>query len=107
MRKTAPMPAPVKLSPAVKRALDEMHKATVAERYEDAEILCDGLVCMLGERGVSRVTVNNMLRLCLLRHENMGGCDHYTLNEDGMLLAADPNYQPRILPFLRKSLMLL
>ena len=82
---------------AVLRACREMAKAAQDDELEDAEIVCERGECWLGYRRISKATVNRMLRLCLLRDgSDVKGCERYTLNSEGMALAADAGYVPLI-----------
>jgi hypothetical protein len=78
------------LSEAAHRALAEMHEAEVADNHEDAEIVCDGGECWLGVRRVNRNTVNALLEVLAVRHDTLGGADHYTLNDTGRSILARP-----------------
>lgn len=79
------------ITPTVVSVLQEMARAERAEEWEDAEIVQDGGQVWLGLRRLSVQTVNRLLVLVLVRHTKEGGCDHYTLNEDGRRVAANPN----------------
>jgi len=88
-----------------KRALEvlqAMAKAEAENNLEDAEIVQEGGQCWVGLERISPRTVERLLQLCLLRHEGSGGCDRYTLNEEGRRMAADPNYVPLIDAKLRE-----
>lgn len=87
------------IRPAVVRACKEMAAAEGRDDYEAAEIVGSPSEYWLGDRRVSAATVNAMLRLCLLRSDQIGTeYEIHTLNEDGRGVAKDPqNYVPRIL----------
>lgn len=72
------------------QALQDLDQAEREERYEDAEIVCDGIECWLGERRVSYRTVNSLLRLMALSYSGLGGASHYTLNGTGRELRKNP-----------------
>lgn len=78
------------LSEAAHRALAEMREAEVADNHEDAEIVCDGGECWLGLRRVNRNTVNALLEVLAVRHDTLGGADHYTLNDTMAVVAGKP-----------------
>lgn len=85
------------MSAACDKVLKQMLAAEEADLLEDAEIVCDGNSCWVGDMQIRKETVTRLLQLCLVRSEDMGGCEHYTLNEEGRAMAKDPNYQPLIL----------
>lgn len=65
--------------------------------YEDAEIVCSGLECWVGDHRTNWKIVNGLLRLCLLRDvSDTKGCLRFTLNEEGRAMADNPNYVPII-----------
>jgi hypothetical protein len=90
------------MTPRCLEVLRSMLKAHEAQDWDNAEIVQDGDQCWLGDERISPRTVNRLLQLCLIRHEAMGGCDHYTINEEGRRMVADPNYTPLIDAELRK-----
>lgn len=76
-----------------KRALEVLRSLKAAEeaqRWEEAEIVCDGLDCWMGDQRISRATVNRLLRIVALSFDDNGGAEHYTLNGTGRALANDP-----------------
>lgn len=82
------------MTPTCRMVLKQMLKAHEAEDWENAEIVQDGGEVWIGDQRISTRTVDRLLCMLLLRHESSGGCDHYTLNEEGRKVAADPTYTP-------------
>lgn len=75
-----------------------MQAAEAVDNLDDAEVVCDGRACYVGLRPVARATVNQLLRLVLLREDGAGGgMERYTLNEESRALLKDPGYVPQIL----------
>lgn len=90
------------MTKAALQCVEEMALAEESLRYEDAEIVCEGLECWLGQRRVARRTLQVLIRLVLVsRQSNEGECERYALNEDGRAMAADENYEPRIIALMR------
>ncbi|WP_371436350.1 hypothetical protein [Polaromonas sp.] len=85
------------MTTACDKVLKRMLAAEEADLLEDAEIVCDGNSCWVGDMQIRKETVTRLLQLCLVRSEDMGGCEHYTLNEEGRAMAKDTNYRPQIL----------
>ena len=63
--------------------LTEMREAEDAENYEDAEIVCEGIRCWLGDCQVSYSTVQGLLRLVLVSDTSDSGVHRYTINDTG------------------------
>jgi len=79
------------VTPAMARCLAEMIEAESEERFEDAEIVCDGQSCWLGDRRVRRQTVTALLRLVAISDRNDGGSvERYAINSVGRSIHADP-----------------
>lgn len=78
------------LTPAMHLALTELDKAECEERFDDAEIVCDGIECWLGYRRVSYRTVKALLKLMALSFDESGGAQHYTLNDTGRAIQGRP-----------------
>lgn len=85
------------------KLLREMHAAEKAECYEDAEIVCDGLSCWLGNRQTTRRTVTQLLRVCVVSDVSDAGkgADRYVLNEDGRAIAEDDQHVPLLVRQMR------
>jgi hypothetical protein len=76
-----------------KRALEVLRSLLAAERAENwdqAEIVCDGLDCWMGDERLSRQTVNRLVRVVAVSLDDGGGAEHYTLNGTGRALAENP-----------------
>ena len=76
--------------------LERLYEAEREERYEDAEIVCDGRECWIGLEKTSRQIVYQLLRLCVIGDVSDGGTERYTLNEEGRKVVNDPTYVPII-----------
>lgn len=73
------------------RCLGDMIKAEQEGRYEDSEIVCDGLWCWLGERRVHRKTVRALLRLVAISEQSdSGGVQRFVINGVGRSIKDDP-----------------
>lgn len=90
-------------TPAVLFNLRLMLEAHEAEDWENAELVCDGAECWIGDHRTSRPTLAKMLRLGILRADafnktglGSGHAERFTLNEEGIALARDPNYVPKL-----------
>ena len=90
------------ISAAATRVLTAMLEAEVSDELDDAEVVCDKGSCYLGLDTVSKRTVNELLRLCLVGYDDSGGAEHYTLNEEGRKMVADPEYVPIIVAALKR-----
>lgn len=86
----------VGLTPAMLQVLQDLDQAEREERYEDAEIVCSGIECWLGDRHVSCRTVKSLLKLMALSFDDMGGANHYTLNDTGRELSKHPELTEKI-----------
>lgn len=86
--------SPSHLSAGAQRVLTEMLKAEQAERFDDAELVCEANQCWIGLEQTSRAVVNELLREVLIRDQGEGGkgVERYTLNDDGRRAALDPSY---------------
>ncbi len=76
-----------------KRAIEVLRSLRAAERAENwdqAEIVCDGLDCWMGDERISRQTVTRLIRVVALSLDDGGGAEHYTLNGTGRALADNP-----------------
>lgn len=79
------------LTPAMKRLLVAMRTAEEANDLEDAEIVCDGIECWLGDVRTSRATVNRLLCLTLVSESSWGGgTDVFTINDAGRAVLKRP-----------------
>lgn len=87
---------PADISPAMRQVLEDLDQAERQDNYEDAEIVCCGIECWLGERRVSYRTVKSLLKLMALSFDDMGGAHHYTLNETGRELSKHPELAQKI-----------
>ena len=67
-----------------------MKAAESAQNWDDAEIVCDGADCWLGDQRISRRTVNSLVRVVALSFDDGGGAEHFTLNGTGRALADNP-----------------
>ncbi len=92
----------------MKLALQDLDQAEREDRLEDAEIVCDGIECWLGLRRVSYRTVKSLLRLTALSFSDLGGGQHYTLNETGRELLKRPElaHDVRLAIFRGKPFMI-
>jgi len=84
------------------RVLLRLQEAEDADNLDDAEIVCEGRDCYIGLTSISKATVNQLLRLVLIRDDSDwgGGMERYSLNEEGRAMVKDPNYIPKIVPIL-------
>lgn len=76
-----------------KRAHEVLRSLLAAERaeiWDQAEIVCDGLDCWMGDERISRRTVTRLIRVVALSLDDGGGAEHYTLNGTGRALAENP-----------------
>lgn len=71
--------------------LEDMHKAEQKKRFEDAEVVCDGLECWVGLRRISRRTVDGLLRLTAISPEKFDKSSVYVLNDTGRALLKRPD----------------
>ncbi len=90
------------ISQAALRVLTRMKQAEDADNLDDAEIVCDGRAVYVGLDSISKATVNELLRLVLIRDDSDQGSkvERYSLNEEGRAMVNDPNYVPKIVPIL-------
>lgn len=87
----------MEISKAMLATLKTMIDADGAGQYEDAEIVCEGRSCWLGDRQVSRATVNSLLCMLVISDaSDSGGIERYTVNEVGRALLQHPELAPRI-----------
>ncbi len=92
------------LSKAALRCLGEMIEAETDERYEDAELVCDGNSCWLGIRRVQKKTVNELLSVLALKDSNDGSTvQRYVINGVGRALHADPNLALDVVEALKQG----
>lgn len=87
------------ISKAAYRLLTELRNAEAIDDLDAAEVVCEGRFCYVGSRRVAKATVNELLRLVLLRDVGDAGAvvQRYALNEEGRAILQDPNYVPQIL----------
>ena len=90
------------ISKAAMRVLTQMKAAEDTDDLDDAEIVCEGRSCYVGLDSISKATVNELLRLVLVRDDSDQGkgMQRYSLNEEGRAMVADPDYVPKIVPLL-------
>ncbi|PZR93526.1 MAG: hypothetical protein DI537_10435 [Stutzerimonas stutzeri] len=89
-----------------KRAIEVLRTLRAAERAENwdqAEIVCDGLDCWMGDERLSRQTVTRLIRVVALTMDDSGGAEHYTLNGTGRALADNPSLVRDIEAAIRKG----
>jgi hypothetical protein len=91
------------LSPSMRRTLEELRDNADQERYEDAEIVCDGLECWLGQRRIARMTVNKLQQLTSISDvsDQNGGTQRFTINETGRNILKDESQVPELFKALR------
>ena len=77
------------LSQRAVECLRTMRDARVAEDYERAEIVRDGLQCWLGDERVANRTLNALIMACAVSHE-AGGIDRFAINDIGIAIAGRP-----------------
>lgn len=89
------MRVPGTLSDGAHAVVKMMYDAEREDRLDDAEVVCDGLLCWCGEKRTSRAVVSQLLRACLVRDvgEQGKGVERYVLNEDGRKAALDRSYR--------------
>ncbi len=88
------------ISQAALRVLTRMKQAEGADNRDDAEIVCEGRAAYVGLDSISKATVNELLRLVLIRDDSDQGSkvERYSLNEEGRAMVNDPKYVPKIVP---------
>ena len=93
------------ISKAAMRALVRMKDAESADNLDDAEIVCEGRTCYIGLDLIAKATVNELLRLVLIRDDSdqNGKVERYSINEEGRAILDDPNYIPKIVPILNAA----
>lgn len=83
-----------------KRALELLGLMTAAEareEYDEAEIVCDGFRCYLGEIPVSHRTVKNMLQhVAVSAASEPGSLERYVISETGRRILEDPAVADRV-----------
>jgi hypothetical protein len=83
--------------PAYKQILHEMARAEAADELDDAELVCEGLLCFLGERRVSLRSVKKLLQLVAIREDSYSESVHrYTLNDVGRALVRRPELEGEV-----------
>ncbi len=91
------------LTAAMERVLQGMRK----EGY-DGELVVEGGEVWYGLKRTNVATVNNLLRLCLIRDESGDGAmsdntfRRYSLNEEGRAILNRPGYEPMIVRHIKK-----
>ena len=90
------------ISNAAMQILTQLKDAEDADNLDDAEIVCEGRSCYVGLRSISKATVNELLRVVLIRDDSdqNGKLERYSLNEEGRSMVADPTYIPKIVLLL-------
>lgn len=83
------------------RCLHDMQVAEAEECFEDAEIVCEGIQCWLGDRQVSYRTVQALLRLLLVSESGDRQVHRYTLNDCGRGVLRRPALAEEIAHALR------
>lgn len=79
------------LTPAMLRLLRLMHEAETADRLDDAELVCEGARCWVGEVCTTKATANRLLRLTLISESSFGsGTQVFTLNSTGRAVLRRP-----------------
>jgi hypothetical protein len=68
------------------RLLQALATAEEEERWDDAEVTCEGRECWVGLRQTNWRTVNALLRLVALRDVSDTDCVRYAINDVGQLL---------------------
>lgn len=86
------------LTPAMERVLAWM----ASDIEDDGELVTEAGQAWYGLERTNMATVNNLLRLCLIRDEGGDGfagkepLKRYTINEEGRAILKDSNYVPSI-----------
>jgi hypothetical protein len=85
------------LTPAMRRFLIALRDG------EDKYAVAEGREVWVDNRRFSRVTLNRLLRLCLIKAESISGHEPeiYYHNEEGDRIIDDPRYEPLICAALR------
>lgn len=78
------------------KTLREMKEADEKENFDDAEIACDGLVCYIGARQISRRTVNALLKLTLIKADWSGGIERYVITETARHVLERPELEDEL-----------
>ena len=90
------------ISNAAMRILTQLKAAEDDDNLDDAEIVCEGRYCYVGLDSISKATVNELLRVVLIRDDSdqNGKLERYSINEEGRAMVNDPNYIPKIVSLL-------
>jgi hypothetical protein len=82
-----------------------MIEAENDDRFDDAEIVCDGNSCWLGIRRVRIATVHELLRVMALKDSSAGSkVQRYLINGSGRALHAKPELAQEIVAAVIKGL---
>lgn len=87
------------MRPSSLRLLREMLAAEEREDWDDASVICEGIVCMIGYRNVHRSTVNHLLNYMAVSADqyDKGGVRYFTLNQTGRIIARNPEMADKIM----------
>ncbi len=67
----------------ISRRAKELLQLLAGDDPDTSEIVCDGGKCWLGLERVHRSTVTQLLQKVFVRCDDLGGCEHYSINESG------------------------
>lgn len=89
-----------------REVLEHLVRAEKAEDWDEAEIVCDGLVCYLGyDTKISRRTVSNLLRhVAISQTSNPGETQRYAINGTGRAILDDPTVADRIVENMMRGI---
>jgi hypothetical protein len=81
--------------------LNSMVEAETRDDHENAEIVCEGITCWLGEDRLSRRTVTVLIRHVAVRlASEPGSLERYVINETGRNILKDPTVADDVLASL-------
>ena len=83
--------------------LQAMAKAHAEERWDETEIVSEGIVCYLGNDRISWKTLNAFIDHVLVSLEGNGSFRRWTINGTGLLVAKFPAIADKIWLTLRSG----
>jgi hypothetical protein len=79
------------LTKALDTILREMIAAEDREDFEEAEIVCDGGLCYVGDRRIHKGSVYRLLQLMAIKDvSDTKGCERYRVNDMGRSIVRRP-----------------
>ena len=62
----------------------------------EKDLVEDGELVWFGDQRTSTSMVIWLLRHALVSHDDLGGCNHYEINEWGRRVLVDPSFEPML-----------